>query len=183
MEIEPLISGSKWSMIHLLSEKSRSPTELAEKTGTSIANISQQLRLLEVAGIVKKERCGSREKGKPHMLFSLNGDTAYIAAICSGFSEKKMIPADAHHQAVLRIWMLTSPEMHLSLERFYLEAEKILSVSSIAANPDSKKIMVIAKDKDSEKKVSEIKTDLEVAVAGEKQAGRMPAGYACIYSR
>jgi len=69
------------------------------------------------------------------------------------------------------------------LERFYLEAEKILSVSSIAANPDSKKIMVIAKDKDSEKKVSEIKTDLEVTVAGEKQAGRMPAGYACIYSR
>jgi hypothetical protein len=45
MEIEPLISGSKWSMIALLSEKSQSPTELAAKTGTSLANISQQLRL------------------------------------------------------------------------------------------------------------------------------------------
>ena len=183
MEIEPLISGSKWSMLKLLSEKSRSPTELAEKTGTSIANISQQLRLLEAAGVVKKERIGSGVKGKPRMLFSLNGNTAYIAAICSGFSEKKVIQVDAHHQAVLRIWMLTSPELHQSLERFCLEAERIPGVSGISASPGSRKIIVTARDKESEKKLYEIKTDLEVAVAGEKQAVKTPAGYACIYSR
>jgi DNA-binding transcriptional ArsR family regulator len=184
MEIEPLISGSKWSMIALLSEKSQSPTELAAKTGTSLANISQQLRLLEVAGLVRKERRGSKEKGKPHMLFSLASDSAYLVSICAGFSEKKMIPADAHHKAVMRIWLLTKPEVHASLERFYLDAEKGISgISAIAASPDSKKITVIAKDKESEKRISEIKTDLEVVVAGEGKTGKVPAGYVYIFGK
>ena len=182
MEIEPLISGSKWSMIELLSEKSQSPTELAAKTGTSLANISQQLRLLEIAGLVKKERRGSKEKGKPHMLFSIASDSAYLVSICGGFSEKKLIPADAHHKAMMRIWLLTKPEMHESLERFCLDAERA-GITAVAASPDSKKIIVTAKDKESEKRIYDIKTDLEVVVAGEGKTAKVPAGYVYIFGK
>jgi len=182
MEIEPLISGSKWTIFELLSERSHSPTELAERTKTSLANISQQLRLLEIAGLIKKEKQKGRQKGKPHMLFSLNEDYAYVVSMFKGFSRKKLFPVDDYHKIILKIWCTSDAKMHKAIEKFYLDAERHLdNISTIAISPDSKKIFVAVKSKDFEKKIKEIKTELEVETVVEKESAKLPTGYSMIY--
>ena len=91
MELETLLTGTKWEIIELLSKKSLSPIELAEKLNTTVANISQQLRLLQTAGLIKKKRTGSGKPGKPRMLFSLSDNYAFISVFSKGFAEKKLV--------------------------------------------------------------------------------------------
>ena len=55
MEIESLFSSTRWEILELLSKEKLSPIELSLKINTTSANISQQLRLLELAGLVKSE--------------------------------------------------------------------------------------------------------------------------------
>jgi predicted transcriptional regulator len=182
MELEPLISGSKWTILELLSEKPCSPTELAEKTSTSLANISQQLRLLEITGIVKKEKQQSREKGKPHMLYSLNQEYGYVVSMCNQFSKKRLIPVTEYHKAVLKIWCLTDVSAHKAIDKFYLDIEKYLAhISLLATTADSKKIVVVVKDREIEKKISDIKSELEVETLSEKNKARIPVGIHVIY--
>ena len=91
MDLETLLTGTKWEILEIISNKPSSPMEIAEKLNTTIANISQQLRLLQTAGLVKKQRTGSSKPGKPRMLFSLSDDYAFITVISKGFAKKKLI--------------------------------------------------------------------------------------------
>ena len=76
MELEPMFTEQKWNILKCLSEEKYSPLQLAEKLDTTMANISQQLRLLEAANLVKKKKIKNRDKGKPRTLFSLTDDYA-----------------------------------------------------------------------------------------------------------
>jgi len=91
MDLETLLTGTKWEIIEHLSKKPLSPSELAERLNTTIANISQQLRLLQTAGLIKKKRTGSGKPGKPRMLFSLAEDYAFITIFSKGYAKKKLI--------------------------------------------------------------------------------------------
>ena len=91
MDMETLLTGTKWEILKLLSEKKLSPSEIAKILNTTIANISQQMRLLQTAGIVKKEKTSAVKAGKPRTLFSLSHDYAMIIVFSKGFAEKKLI--------------------------------------------------------------------------------------------
>ena len=91
MELETLLTGSKWEIIELLAEEKLSPIELAKKLNTTVANISMQLRLLQAAGLVKKERTGSAGAGKPRVLFSLSDNYGFITVFSKGFAQKKLL--------------------------------------------------------------------------------------------
>jgi DNA-binding transcriptional regulator GbsR (MarR family) len=91
MELETLLTGSKWQIIKQLTKNKQSPLELAEKLNTTIANISQQLRLLELGNIVKKEKTGAAGIGKPRTLFSLKQEFVYIIIASDKKAEKKLI--------------------------------------------------------------------------------------------
>jgi len=91
MELETLLIGTKWEIIEILSTKPTSPIQFAEKLNTTIANISQQLRLLQTAGLVKKQKTGSGLPGKPRTLFSLSDNYAFITVFSQGFAKKKLI--------------------------------------------------------------------------------------------
>ncbi|MEM0230814.1 MAG: winged helix-turn-helix domain-containing protein [Candidatus Woesearchaeota archaeon] len=173
MEIEPLISGSRWTMLKHLAEKPCSPTELAEKLGTTLANVSQQLRMLELAGIVEKKSQHSREKGKPRMLFYLSGRLAYLSILTSECSEKKLIHIDKHKEALIKIWLLTKEAAHRKLEAFCSSAESVQGIS-LYAEPNSGKLFAVCRDKQAEKKLLEIKTELEVVIGEEK---KVPSNY------
>ena len=58
MELATLFTEQKWNIIKSLSLGKFSPLQLAQRSDTTMANISQQLRLLEAASLVKKENCG-----------------------------------------------------------------------------------------------------------------------------
>jgi predicted ArsR family transcriptional regulator len=102
MDLETLLTGTKWDILELLASKQLSPLELAKKLNTTIANISQQLRLLETAGLVKKQRTGSAKPGKPRMLFSLSGSYAFITILSKGFAKKKLIKISQKQKEVLK---------------------------------------------------------------------------------
>jgi len=104
MDLETLLTGTKWEMLELLSKKKHSPLELAKKLNTSIANISQQLRLLQTAGLVRREKTAKGGAGKPRTLFSVAHDFAFITVISDGFAKKKLIRISSDQKKVLKQW-------------------------------------------------------------------------------
>ena len=56
-----MFTEQKWNILQCLSKDKFSPIQLAEKLNTTMANISQQLRLLEAANLVKKEKISLKE--------------------------------------------------------------------------------------------------------------------------
>ena len=95
MDFETLFTSTKWEILDQLSKKSYSPLELSKILNTSMANISQQLRLLEALNLVKKEKVSNRDKGKPRTLYSLSADYAYIIVFANGIAEKKLVKLNA----------------------------------------------------------------------------------------
>jgi len=79
-----------------------SPSEISEKLNTTIANISQQLRLLQTAGLVKKKKTGSARPGKPRMLFSISDDFAFITILSKGFAKKKLVRINQKQKEALK---------------------------------------------------------------------------------
>ena len=68
--------------------------ELASALNTTSANISQQLRLLELASLVKSEKTSNVDKGKPRVIYSLAGESAYLIYTGQNFAEKKLVSFD-----------------------------------------------------------------------------------------
>jgi len=102
MDIETLLTGTKWEILKLLAEKKLSPLEIAKKLNTTIANISQQIRLLQTAGLVKKEKTSAVKAGKPRTLFSISHDYAMVIVFSDGFAQKKLIKLTKEQKAQLK---------------------------------------------------------------------------------
>ena len=145
MELELMFSDQKWNILRCLSEDRYSPLQLAEKLNTTMANISQQLRLLEAVSLVKKEKIKNRDKGKPRTLFSLNEDVAYLIPTMHNFANKKLLRVKNHHKIVLKIWFLENPELHPHVEKLYWKIEPYLSqIGAIAVKQSAKEIIIIS---------------------------------------
>ena len=151
MEIETLFSSSKWDILRELSKHSYSPLELASRSKTTIANISQQLRLLEAFGLIKKKKISNRDRGKPRTLFSLSENYAYLIATTNGFASKKLLRLTPHHETMLKIWFISNPELHYYAEKFYWKIEpyiKYIDALVIVADKDLLFVVVTNKPRD-----------------------------------
>ena len=84
MELDSFLASPRWEILSLISERPSSPIELAEKTKTTVSFVSQQLKLLEAAQIVKKTKTGAFEKGKPRNLFSISQD--FVQSVLEGIA-------------------------------------------------------------------------------------------------
>jgi len=104
----------------------KSPLDLAKETNTSVANISQQLRLLELAGFVKSERISNRDKGLPRILYNVADDNSYIVVSTPGFVDKKFLKLQDYQKCTLKIWFLDNPNLKRYVERFFWTIEKYL---------------------------------------------------------
>jgi len=102
MDLETLLTGTKWDIIKLLSKEPSSPLEIAKKLKTTIANVSQQIRLLQTAGLIKKEKTGYGQPGRPRILFSLSDDYAFIIIFSKDFAEKKLVKISQKQKEVLK---------------------------------------------------------------------------------
>ena len=119
MELEQLFTDQKWNILFHLSTGEFSPLQLAHKTNTTISNISQQLRLLEAAGLVKKKKISNRDKGKPRVLFTLTDDYAYLISITKNFASKRLLALTDYHKAILKIWSLADAKKHPVVAQAY----------------------------------------------------------------
>ena len=126
MDIVTLFTEQRWNILKFLSEKKYSPLQLAEKSNTTMANISQQLRLLEASNLVKKEKISNRDKGKPRTLFSLSEDYAYLISAMNGFAGKKLKKLDNFHKILFRTWFLEDPNLEYYAEKFLWSIESCI---------------------------------------------------------
>ena len=164
MELETMFTEQKWNILKCLSEEKYSPLQLSEKLDTSMANISQQLKLLEVVNLVKKEKIRNRDKGKPRTLFSLRGDYAYLISTMRKFTNKRLLKVTDHHKAILRIWFLENKELHHSLESLYWKLEPYLeNIDIIALNENTNQLfLATGKVKEVEKIAKSAEMDVKI---------------------
>ncbi|RMF07092.1 ArsR family transcriptional regulator [Candidatus Woesearchaeota archaeon] len=104
MDSSAPFTDSKWSLLEELSKRPLSPIQLAEATNTSVANISQQLRLLEAYGLVSKERTSNYEKGKPRVVYRIAHPQAFIAALGTPVAFRQLITLGSEELLLLRLW-------------------------------------------------------------------------------
>ncbi len=140
-----MFSEQKWNILKSLSQQKLSPIQLAQKLNTTMANISQQMRLLEAANLVKKEKIKNRDKGKPRTLFSLSENFAYLIPAMQNFADKKLLKVTEHHQITLKIWFLENAELQSNVEKSYWKIEPYMSrIQAMAINLNSKEFVVVA---------------------------------------
>ncbi len=169
MELELMFSDQKWNILKCLSEGKFSPIQLAEKLNTTMANISQQMRLLEAANLVKKEKIKNRDKGKPRSLFSLSEECAYMIPTMQGFAEKKLIRVSEHQKIMLKIWFIEDENVQTSLERFYLKIRPYLKDVKFMVFGKPKEIIVASDTPDQIKKIA-VDSDISLKIISTKDA-------------
>lgn len=142
MEHETLFTASKWDILKRLEDGPSSPLELSKVCNTSIANISQQLRLLEMAGLVTSRRVSNRERGKPRVLYSLAGNLSYLIATTGDFVDKKVLQLSEYNKVIMRIWFYPKSELHYTLEKAFWTIEGHLDKVSYLAFDTSRDVPV-----------------------------------------
>ena len=148
MDIVTLFTEQRWNILTFLSEKKYSPLQLAEKSNTTMANISQQLRLLEASNLVKKEKISNRDRGKPRTLFSLSDDYAYLISAMNGFADKKLKKLDNFHKILFRVWFLGDSNLEYYTEKFIWSIESwIKNIDLIIIKNEENYIRVIIASK------------------------------------
>lgn len=133
MEHETLFTASKWDILKHLERGPASPLELSRRCNTSIANISQQLRLLEMAGLVAGKRVSNRDKGKPRILYGLAGNLSYLIATSGDFVEKKLLELSEYNKIIMRIWFWERRDLHYAAEKAFWRIEEHLPRISLLA--------------------------------------------------
>ncbi|MBU0471672.1 MAG: winged helix-turn-helix domain-containing protein [Nanoarchaeota archaeon] len=146
-----LLTESRWNIIKELSKEKQTPTELAKKTGTSIANVSQQLRLLEAYKLVKREkRIFENKPGKPKTLFSIGKEIIHLTYISKEKSEKKELELDFIQKAIINLWLNVNKEDVYFLEKFFVLNEALINKCQAAAitktNHEQIELLIITKD-------------------------------------
>ncbi len=134
MDHEQLFTAAKWEILTNLSKKNMSPLELSMKVSTSIANISQSLRFLEMAGIVKSKRVPNRDKGQPRIVYSIARDIVYPIVVSKNFTSKEIKELEPHRKAILKTWDYPIKKHQAIIEKFLWEIEPRFS--------ETKKIVV-----------------------------------------
>ncbi len=138
MEIESLFSSTRWEILRELSQKSLSPMELASALNTTSANISQQLRLLELGGLVKSEKTSNVDRGKPRVIYSLAGENAYLIYAGLNFAEKKMLSLTGYHKFMMKSWFLENEEHHRLMPVVYESLQPHLKkITAVGASSGS----------------------------------------------
>lgn len=137
MEIESLFSSTRWEILRALSKVSLSPMELASVLNTTSANISQQLRLLELAGLVKSEKTSNVNKGKPRVIYSIFENNAYLILAAKNFAQKKLLKINNYHNFILKSWFLDNQDHHKLVSELYTQMEPSLKTTEVVAVKNS----------------------------------------------
>jgi predicted transcriptional regulator len=166
MEYSSFFSAHRWDILEILAKKPSSPIQISEQIKTSVSYVSQQLKLLEAAGLIVKDRTGLVEKGKPRNVFSLTKEILHLTALMNKNPAKKVIYLTDYHNLILRIWLLENLELHYLIEKLYWKIEEeIDQISGIFVDISSKKPRVLIV---SESKRLKAKLDSFVIETGKK---------------
>ncbi len=116
MERETLFTASKWEILKVLEKGERSSKEIAEECNISLSNVSQQLRFLELGGLIETRRLSNREEGLPRILYRLKDNFSFIVNISQGFVEKNLFKISLRKKIILRAWFSLPENLHSFFE-------------------------------------------------------------------
>ena len=97
MDAQELLVGVRWELVQQLAAKPSTGLMLARATGTSPANVSQHLKLLELGGIVARVR----SQGKSQT-YKLARRMAFITLL-DGTAKRVVVPLDNARTAELKL--------------------------------------------------------------------------------
>ncbi|PIN89148.1 hypothetical protein COU60_04760 [Candidatus Pacearchaeota archaeon CG10_big_fil_rev_8_21_14_0_10_34_76] len=154
MDFDSFLAPPRWKILEIITKKPSSPIEIADELKTSVAYVSQQLKLLEAGNLIEKQKTGSAEKGKPRTLFSPSKKFAHITLLTKNFTGKKMIDIDSHYETILKIWFSDHPESY-HIEKLYWKLEDDLKDISaiIMTGKQNMELMIISDSKKIKSKV------------------------------
>jgi hypothetical protein len=143
METETLLTGIKLHILEELKSEPKSATELAKILHTSIANINQQLKILEAHQTIKKiperdhktlkDEQFKRKVGKPKKHYTLNNEFIYLAVVQKSGISKKALNIQPGSKSIHNILLLDNMEDMFFLAKFCLNNEDILTkINSLA---------------------------------------------------
>lgn len=120
------LNETKWALLSQLVQEPLSPKELADLTKTSIANTSQQLKLLEAQGFLKKVKnkgISSRNERDARVLYSLSKNMTWITHISKEKVEKKELKSPDNFLLNLLLYDIKNTR-HVA--KFFLDREDVL---------------------------------------------------------
>jgi len=127
MDFDLFLTSPRWEILQIIAERPSSPVEIAEKLKTTVSYVSQQLKLLDAANLLVKEKTGAAQKGKPRTLFSLSNELLYLTALTRKFSEKKLLYISDYHKSILKIWLNVDSSLHYYAEKLFWKLEENIS--------------------------------------------------------
>lgn len=157
MEFDDFVSPPRWQILDIIAREPTSPVNISEKIKTSVAYVSQQLKILEAANLVKKKKTGAVEKGKPRSLYSIVKNTLYLTALMNNSPAKKQINPNPHQEVILKIWLTEDPKLHYFLEKLYWKLEPFLDLIKgiiLEQSLRGSKLFIISNEKDVKSEVA-----------------------------
>jgi predicted transcriptional regulator len=181
MDYSSFMSSPRWKLLEIMAHQPSSPSELALAMETSVAYVSQQLKLLEAANLVSKKRTGRAEKGKPRMLFSLSGEMAYFVALINGSPFRKLLHLTEHHKIILKIWLLDNKDIHKVIEKIYHALEEELSeIKNISFSTKFSRLLIVTDSKKVKSKIESLSKSIEnkvdLKIVTESELKKYPLG-------
>jgi DNA-binding transcriptional ArsR family regulator len=154
MEFEDLLTKTKWDILKELAKGDKSAVEIARKTNQSIANVTQQLVVLEAHNLVKKAKKEERQKkpGKPKTPYGLSQELFAFSFLKPGLAEKSVIrlrEADLFTKFVLNAYFTLKEEDHYPVVKYICESEilnKADSIGFLQSNEKEIELFVITEE-------------------------------------
>ncbi len=142
-----MFCSTKWVLLKELAEKPQSPSELAEKTQTSLSNIVQQLKLLEAYGIVKKEKAEpTNSNGKPKMIYSISKPLIQVVFLKDGKAEKGIFKTNIIIDSFMNLLFASTEDIYF-IAKFLFQNEEVLkkckSIALFKSTKDSIELFLI----------------------------------------
>jgi len=148
MKFDSFLTSPRWEILQILAKTPSSPSELAEKLKTTVAYMSQQLKLLDAAELVVKTKTGVSEKGKPRSVYALSHELVYLVSLSDSFTEKKLIFSTDYHQVVLKIWMIQDSSLHMYFVKlFFLLYDNKEDLDKIYLDLSNSKFLIVSDSK------------------------------------
>lgn len=143
-DVGSLLSGTKWQLVELIAQSPKSPGDLAASLKTSIANVSIQLKTLELASIISRTKVSRPQAGSPRVLYSLKKDFLLVTTASKTVQVKKPLAMNEQKSFVLAVWQLPEQLQHPVLTLYYTQPQLFNSQTTVAINPANSTEMSIS---------------------------------------
>jgi predicted transcriptional regulator len=167
MDFDIFLTSPRWEILKIIAEKPSSPVEISEKLKTTVSYVSQQLKLLDAANLLTKEKTGAFEKGKPRTLFGLSNELFYLTLLGKEVSIKKLVRLTEYHKSILKIWLLNDVSYHYPIEKIYWRLEESLEELEgiyIDNSNSIPKLIVISESKKLKQKIDDFTKTLKIKI-------------------